>query len=149
MILCEGCHEKTGCLEGHKKLKAGPECHLCGRTARSVECFGPMAREIERLAGAVRRFGRLMLAQLVANAKKGGWRHCKRAWLFRRVLEECGELADQIGSLGPDQHDRVALECADAANFLLMIALNEMDEKAVGESIARRADKALERAGKR
>lgn len=150
MEMCENCHELTGCdlLHARLKLDAGSECPLCGGSARFVICHAPMALEIERLAGAVRRFGRLMLARLIENRKKGGWTDCNRAWLFRRVLEECGELAEELGMRGPDEHDARARECADAANFLMMLALNELDEKAVNREIARRTDEALERAGK-
>lgn len=145
MRLCEKCHGMTGC-EGHLTPLPPQECALCGLNGPVVDCRDAMALEIERLSVAVRRFARLMLSRLLANIEKGGWQDCRREWLLRRTLEECGEVVEAMGSHEGLRGVRIAQECADAANFLLMIALNEMDEKAREAEIVRVAGAAMERA---
>lgn len=70
---------------------------------------------------AVLRFAEAMELRLRANAAKGGWHNEPITWLFLRMREELGELE---GALCRYDHDAVRQECADVANFAMMICEN-------------------------
>lgn len=83
----------------------------------------------------VRAFADLMEATLRRNDHKGGWKTCKRAWLWERCREELTELLDAMdrqqaydtsdrgARLGPAHFAGViGREAADVANFAMMIA---------------------------
>jgi NTP pyrophosphatase (non-canonical NTP hydrolase) len=80
-----------------------------------------------------------MEARLADNRDKGdreGWRHELPTDLLGKLLRETGELTESIGSLMIAENDRAAYddhdcevwaasirsECADVANFAMMIA---------------------------
>lgn len=69
-----------------------------------------------------------MKYKLRLNNHKGHWREYERQWLFSRLHEECGELAEAIADLdrGPNGKRLLSTihECADIANYALMIADN-------------------------
>lgn len=75
-------------------------------------------------------FADLMEAKLRENDHKGGWIGCDGTWLFTRLQEEVREVAElpieriqfrwQNGD--PDvNRQRLARECADVANFAMML----------------------------
>lgn len=72
-----------------------------------------------------------MEAKLAANRKKGdraGWRSCRPSWLLKQLAGEVGELAEaMLEGIEAEGIDRaspewVVSECADIANFAMMIA---------------------------
>lgn len=88
---------------------------------------------------AVFNFSKIMLEKLLKNAHKGDWRKVDYGMLYDRGRVEMQELLDALGryhgTLGmthldpTEQHTRmemarraVSRECADVANFMLMIA---------------------------
>ena len=81
----------------------------------------------------VRGLAREMEAKLDANRHKGdrnGWRREQVSFLRRRLLEEVAELFHEMDTKGvpgiPDERKarkaRIRSECADVANFAMMIA---------------------------
>lgn len=73
----------------------------------------------------VQAFARLMESKLRVRDYKGGWQHCDLQWLFKRLLEEAGELhveLTSIGSNGQVNQVGVAGETVDVANIAIMIA---------------------------
>lgn len=63
-------------------------------------------------------FASAMESTLKANDHKGGWEDETSSWLFRRLLDETGELRRAVFS-----GDRIATkdEAVDVANFAMMI----------------------------
>lgn len=70
---------------------------------------------------AVKKFTVRMESKLRKNDHKGGWENCDAFKLFDLLLEEKNELEDALESLDP--YDIID-ECADVANFAMMIADN-------------------------
>lgn len=68
----------------------------------------------------VQWFSEQMEAALKANDHKGGWYDCEEGWLLRRLSQELQELR-QARTKG---REAVIKECADIANFAMMIADN-------------------------
>lgn len=61
-----------------------------------------------------------MANKLHENEYKGGWKHMGETSLLERLKEEMDELEDSIKE---DYHkDQIIGECADIANFCMMIA---------------------------
>jgi len=59
--------------------------------------------------------------------KGRGWHHCDEEWLFERLKQEVTELEEAFNS--PDTAklsyiENIVKECADVANFAMMIADN-------------------------
>lgn len=52
---------------------------------------------------------------------KGGWEDMRSEWLYMRLQGEIGELYAELMAKKVDP-DKVARECADVANFAMMIA---------------------------
>jgi hypothetical protein len=73
-----------------------------------------------KIRPSVRWFADRMEEELRANEDKGGWSRCSVRWLRERIDDELRELD---ASSSPEA---VIAECADAANFLMMIADNAM-----------------------
>jgi len=68
---------------------------------------------------SVRWFAERMEAKLAKNDHKGGWGGCELQYLSMRLTQERKELTDAIKS---KDKQRIIDECADIANFALMIA---------------------------
>lgn len=68
---------------------------------------------------AVLWFAGEMESKLKVNDHKGGWYSCNLNYLSKRLTQERKELYDAIKS---DDKERVISECADIANFAMMIA---------------------------
>ena len=64
-------------------------------------------------------FSKQMEAKLEANRYKGGWADTSEGWLYERAVGEMRELAVALHSQNPEL---VIKECADVANFMMMIA---------------------------
>lgn len=76
---------------------------------------------MEADADAVHRFSGAMLAKLQANAHKAHWSEVTQAWLLGRLIQEVSELTHALETGHPNE---IRSECADVANFALMIADN-------------------------
>jgi len=75
----------------------------------------------------VRRFAQTMEQELQFNDHKGGWDHAKDSYLFKCLLEEVSELSDSLLTEHENQyfsHKDIQRECADIANFAMMISNN-------------------------
>ncbi len=68
---------------------------------------------------SVRWFAEKMEAKLANNDHKGGWGSCELRYLSMRLTQERKELTEAIRS---KDKQRIIDECADIANFALMIA---------------------------
>lgn len=86
------------------------------------------SRSFEFEKRKVSAFARLMLSKLFLNRHKGDWSDESILWLLNRLRQEVDELAQAIASPShtPAEMERwqelVAMECADVANFAMMIA---------------------------
>lgn len=74
----------------------------------------------------VRAFAERMEAKLAQNRHKGdreGWMSCSPEWLFARLVNEIGEVA-QIMAMDPQERHAAGIvdELADVANFCMMLA---------------------------
>lgn len=67
-----------------------------------------------------------MKEKLSENNHKKGWESCSDNYLFRRLDEEFTELKIKIASNAKTKE--VIRECADVANFAMMIADNYEEE---------------------
>lgn len=68
---------------------------------------------------AVMWFAERMEAKLAKNDHKGGWNNCELQYLSMRLKQERKELTEAIKS---KDAQRIIDECADIANFAMMIA---------------------------
>lgn len=78
---------------------------------------------IEQLAAGMRE-------KLRFNRHKGSWYHDDLPVLLRRLLEEVGELAEELSERNLD-YERIEAEAADVANYAGMI-LTVASEKRLG-----------------
>lgn len=78
--------------------------------------------EITGIREEVIKFALLMEKKLKENDSKGGWDKCEYDYLLQRIDEEIIELKHCIRVDGSDR--KIGLECADVANFVMMIADN-------------------------
>jgi len=78
-------------------------------------------KDLKRDLKAVDEFKRQMLRKLGENTDKKHWLKCSYEYLLDRLKEEVGELEEILLSDGIP-HKKVILECADIANFSMMIA---------------------------
>lgn len=70
----------------------------------------------------VRQFAAVMLKNLKENSYKTGWKDCSFKHLLCRIREEVDEIQD--GLLEGLSAEEIVSECADVANFAMMIADN-------------------------
>lgn len=75
------------------------------------------------LRPSVTWFAQEMETVLQANDHKGGWEDCTLPYLTERLIQETGELVVALMEDDPAVFD-VVKECADIANFAMMIAEN-------------------------
>lgn len=83
-----------------------------------------MSKQLKRRE-PVNWFSRQMEERLRQNDHKSGWQHDNWDALIRRLREETEELIDACRDMGPNS---VVRECADIANFAMMIADNARQE---------------------
>lgn len=93
-----------------------------GRTENDVGSAG-VAREEGR---DVLSFAVVMARKLKVNSHKGGWSQADTRDLLRRLKEEVSELEAELasvsGPISPYKATTITRECADVANFAMMIA---------------------------
>jgi len=82
-----------------------------------------MRTEVSWFAGEMEK-------RLKANDNKGGWQSCSIWWLYKRLLEETGELAEVLSGARDGNSTK---EAADVANFAMMIA-DQVEKGAEGLS---------------
>jgi hypothetical protein len=64
------------------------------------------------------------------NLGKGGWENCENDYLVYQMYQECRELCRELERkmscfIGTeDRKEKILKECADVANFVMMIADN-------------------------
>lgn len=78
--------------------------------------------EITGIRVPVLRFALEMERKLKLNDHKGGWEDCPNDYLLKRIDEELVELKTVVES--KKSRRRVINECADVANFAMMISDN-------------------------
>jgi len=71
----------------------------------------------------------VMKEKLDENKSKGGWDSVDTSWLWMRLQKEMSELYSALNSSEPNPEEMVR-ECADVANFAMMIADRVMNEHA-------------------
>jgi len=76
------------------------------------------------LRPAVHMFAKDMEARLRKNGHKTGWRNLRDSHLVSRLVQELGELLKLLNFHSIEFRDAVIDECADVANFAMMIADN-------------------------
>jgi len=92
--------------------------HACGDVGCPVCGIGA-----QRVREPVSWFAEQMEAKLRENDHKGGWEDCDYEYLANRLEEEVEELRALEGD--PDvKGEKIIRECADIANFAMMIADN-------------------------
>lgn len=64
---------------------------------------------------------------LSKNDHKGGWKKLSLKWLLRRLKTEVMELERAINKITKDTAPDIDSECADVANFAMMISDNFND----------------------
>lgn len=84
--------------------------------------IGDKARDVRDEDAAVSSFAGDMRAKLRANSHKEHWGDTDAARLWDRAHDELSELPDAIECGTPQE---IIAECADVANFVMMIADNE------------------------
>lgn len=84
----------------------------------------------------VKWFAEQMESKLQENDHKGGWQQCGKYWLFERMQEEMTELLQELSLFSNDakNENRIIRECADIANFAMMIA-DKVREQSKGRQL--------------
>lgn len=72
-----------------------------------------------KVRNSVDWFAKQMERKLKKNDHKGGWKRCELQYLSMRLTQERKELTEAIAS---KDTQKIIDECADIANFALMIA---------------------------
>ena len=97
----------------------------------------------EMIRKEVQWFAKKMEEKLARNDYKSGWKGydkdgkqnwkegCSVEWLFFKLSEEIGELSKELRALlaGSKTDEFIILECADVANFAMMIADKFREER--------------------
>jgi len=79
--------------------------------------------DMERDLKAVDWFKSQMIKTLGHNSDKKHWLKCSYEYLLERLKEEVRELEELlVDEMIPYKHKKMILECADIANFSMMIA---------------------------
>lgn len=86
-----------------------------------IDPVGTRPRLAEEDEQAVRRFADDMTGKLQANAHKAHWSTVTTGWLFARLIHEVSELGHVLDDGTPAM---IRSECADIANFAMMISEN-------------------------
>lgn len=75
-----------------------------------------------KLSPEVKEFAEAMEQKLRDNDSKGGWKKCTSEYLWLRVINELGKLADVLSHGNTDaQKKKYLAEAANVANFLMML----------------------------
>lgn len=98
---------------------------ICGENDRYDEVLKPMLYNIKSALEQMQWrkevvwFATLMEEKLRENDHKGGWGNCDIYYLIGRLQQECEEAYNAITN---HNIKNIPLECADVANFAMMIA---------------------------
>lgn len=85
----------------------------------NIERMKAINNQLPVVRPAVMWFAEMMEAKLAKNDHKGGWNNCDLQYLSMRLTQERKELTEAIKSRNKQ---RIIDECADIANFAMMIA---------------------------
>jgi hypothetical protein len=91
------------------------------------------AREALGLDDCVIAFAKRMQYKLDKNKYKGGWQQCTDDCLFERIEEEMEELTEALWPDGIRKTEEILNECADIANFAMMIFDNILADIALAD----------------
>jgi hypothetical protein len=78
-----------------------------------------ICQDCKRIRPEVRRLALAMEAKLRKNDEKGGWADMDQWQMYHRMIDECRELTNALVGMNPKF---ILDECADVANFAMMIA---------------------------
>lgn len=83
--------------------------------------------DCEGIRHSVLRFSRIQERILKNNDHKNGWKNLSLKWLLHRLKQEVKELEKSIDKITKDTAPDIDAECADVANFAMMISDNFND----------------------
>ena len=117
-----GCCGKFTAVEG---LRYGDDVDLCEACAKdtTLQMIRVQLGTVPTPRYVLKWFACRREERLAANDHKGGWSESGSVWLRNRALEELDELFQAMCSEDATP-EKVIAECADAANFCMMIADN-------------------------
>ena len=69
----------------------------------------------------VKDFAESMEYKLQTHDDRPGWKYCPPDWLIKRLKEELAEVEKVLDERGDGWLTRLTMECADVANFAMMI----------------------------
>ncbi len=78
--------------------------------------------KLSEVRPSVIRMARHMEKQLLANDSRGGWSNCDRVYLLEKLE---ANLRDLKHNLAAGCFEMGQLDCADIANFAMMLSENE------------------------
>lgn len=90
---------------------------------RNIKDTEKMNAENQGIRTEVKAFAEIMEQKLKENDHKHHWSDSDNSWLLERLLEEVKELESIMDSLSTSDEEKQR-ECADIANFAMMIADN-------------------------
>jgi hypothetical protein len=134
MMMCKyedcGGWYRTQCGGRVSDLSKEGICPLCcndikvlpSGTVLDPDDIHPQRQESPVPRDAIVRFSRYMEQKLKINDHKKHWNVCSDQYLLSRLKEEVFELEQEMGKSGSGMD--VIQECADVANFAMMIADN-------------------------
>lgn len=77
------------------------------------------------MSSVILRFAIEMQNELDRNNHKSGWHGLSPKWLIHRMKQEVAELEKAVKKEKP--REEIQSECADVANFAMMLSNNFMD----------------------
>jgi hypothetical protein len=87
-----------------------------------VASFDYEVMHVSEIRPSVIRMARMMEGQLRANESRGGWSHCDKDYFIEKLEIN---LRDLTYNLAANAHKEVQRDCADLANFAMMLSENE------------------------
>lgn len=98
------------------------------------------------LRPVLKEFVMEMERKLRINDHKTGWHDCAIEWLLNRAYEELDEVRDAYknrGDIYSGDHQKIIMECADVANFMMMIADNVQRNQNIAQNALGSSDRNL------
>lgn len=86
-----------------------------------------MVNSIEFYEDKIKKLTPYMLEKFIQNDNKGSWENCTNYYLINRLIDEIEELIEAIAQ--EKEIKDIRSECADIANFVVMINDNYTKQK--------------------